>query len=64
MYYRMMLPAFSLKELSLRFLAIHVQLGKPHDPSAAGSLFVTVADSSAGEYHRMLTMVSVSNVGR
>ena len=37
---------------------------KPHDPSAAGSLFVTVADSSASGYHRMLTRVSVSNIGR
>ena len=33
---------------------------KPHDPSATGSLFVTVADSSTKEYHRMSTRVSRS----
>ena len=34
--------------------------GKPHDPSAVGSLFVTVADSSTRELHRMLARVSRS----
>ena len=42
MYYQVMLPASSLKELSLRCLYFR----KPHDPSATGSLFVTMVDSS------------------
>ena len=52
MYYRMTLPASSLKELSPYIF------GKPHDPSAAGSLFVTMADLSTREYmyHQMSTM--------
>ena len=37
--------------------------GKPHDPSAAGTLFVNVADSSTWEYHRMSTRVSRSIAG-
>ena len=30
-----------------------------HDPSGAGSLLVTVADSNTGEYHRILARVSL-----
>ena len=60
MYYPMTFPASSVKN----FLRDISTLGKSHDPSAAGSLFVTVADSSTREYHQMLTRVSVSNIGR
>ena len=48
MYYRTTLPAFTLKERSYIF-------EKPHDPSAAGSLFVTVADSSTWEQRGLTT---------
>ena len=57
MYYRTMLPAASLKDRDFYIF------GKPHDPSAAGSLFVIVADSSTRKYHRMSTWVSKSIAG-
>ena len=43
-----------LRELSPKFLHFH-------DPSAAGSLLVSVADSSTREYHRMSTRVSTNS---